>query len=234
MRLAPYQAAVLVTGQSLSAAPAGLTPSNLTAARFADDHPIEEGWTVRFLDATPGEERSQSEDASAPVELPHLWESERSGYAGRAQYDLVFDSGDLWQGGIPAHVVLDLGRGAPEAAAEDGEVGIRGSSYRALFRPPVGEVVAVEVNGEPFGVLYAPPYEVDITRALVVGRNAIRIVVANATASAFADPRVRGAVDEMVGLSRELYGQRFRMQDLDAATEGIRSGLLEVPRLRWG
>ncbi|WP_243064400.1 glycosyl hydrolase [Humibacter sp. RRB41] len=220
IRLAPYQAVVLVTGNSLS--PASVTSA---ASEPTRERALETGWTARFLDA--------GESGEASVELPHVWEPERAGYAGRVEYLLTLDSNDVWPQGLPERVVLDFGRGEPERQGEDGEAGIRGSSYRALLRPPVGEIVGVEVNGAEFGVLYAPPYEVDIASALVVGANTLRLVVANVTASAFTDDGVRRAVDEMVALSRELYGQRFRMQDLDAATDGLRSGLLEVPRLRW-
>jgi hypothetical protein len=39
-------------------------------------------------------------------------------------------------------------------------------------------------------------------------------------------------VKASVALSRERYGQRFRMQDLDAATHALSSGMLSVPSLR--
>jgi hypothetical protein len=220
IRLAPYQAVVLVTGDFLP--PASVATA---AAEPANERALDTGWTARFLDAGESDEVS--------VELPHVWESERTGYAGRVEYRVAFDATELWPGGLPKRVVLDFGSGEPEQQGEGGEAGIRGSSYRALLRPPVGEIVGVGVNGTELGVLYAPPYEVDIASALVAGANTLRLVVANVTASAFADEAVRSAVDELVGVSRELYGQRFRMQDLDAATDGIRSGLLEVPRLRW-
>ena len=223
--LAPYQAVVLIVGASL--------PSHAVDDRgsLSGERALGEGWTARFVDT--GEESGAGGVEARSVELPHVWERERSGYAGHVEYRAAFDTGEVWPDGLPTRVVLDFGEGEPERQDAEGEVGIRGSSFRALLRPPVGEVVTAWLNDSELGTLYAPPYQLDLTPGLVEGTNTLRLVVANVTAAAFGDHDVRAAVDEMVACSRELYGQRFRMQDLDAATDGIRSGLLEVPRLRW-
>ncbi|MGN6125768.1 MAG: hypothetical protein ACTHON_04320, partial [Humibacter sp.] len=235
--LAPYQAVVLVTGKAFAAstsASAGTetTPETDRANSIERDDllgnvAIASGWTARFLDG------GEADRASRSVELPHVWENERTGYAGRVEYTVELDTEELWPSGIPERVVLDFGAGEPEHGGDAGEQGIRGSSYRAVLRPPVAEIVEVEVNGDGLGVLFAPPYRVELTSALVTGTNTLRLVVANSTASAFGDAAVRSAVDELVRTSRTHYGRRFAMQDLETATVGLRSGLLEVPHLRW-
>jgi hypothetical protein len=92
----------------------------------------------------------------------------------------------------------------------------------------VGEVAQVKVNGVDCGLAWAPPYRVEISDALRNGANEIEIIVYNTAANALAaDEHILPLVAE----SEARYGRRFRMQDLDRATESVRSGLLRVPML---
>jgi hypothetical protein len=216
LELAPYEAAVLVVGDELPAVDAPAAPEPARATR------LDAPWSVSF----PG-------TAPQPVALPHDWAPERPHFAGAAVYEHGFDSGGLWGERVPARALLDFGDAVPLVEAEGGASGIRGSSYRALVEPPVREAAHLEVNGVDCGLLYAPPYRAEVAHALHPGHNTVRVTVMNASAAALTDPAARAALEADVARSRELYGSRFRMQDLDRAADGLRSGLLTVPVLRW-
>jgi hypothetical protein len=158
------------------------------------------------------------------VELPHIWENEpgRQHYSGAATYITSIDlDADI------ARALIDFGdceildRGSAEH-------GLVGPSYRVAVRGPVGDVAQVRVNGIECGLVWAPPYRVEITGALRSGANRIEIIVYNTAANALA------ANDHIIQLAAESearYGRRFRMQELDRAMETVRSGLLGVPRI---
>ena len=245
VRLAPYEAVVLVTD--------GIrVRDSITAAHpvLAGEHELGSGWRVRFGTGVRGSHgpaaEASGESGVAPgthakpdageeqaVVFPHDWQEHRPGFAGSALYECEFDAGLLWPHRLPVRVLLDLGDALPEGERELDTAGIRGASYRVRMSPPVADVAEVEVNGHPCGLVFSPPYTLDITAAMRPGRNTLRIRVSNSTAAALADENVRSEVDALVTLSRERYGTRFRMQDLDAAAQGLRSGLLATPRLRW-
>jgi hypothetical protein len=108
------------------------------------------------------------------------------------------------------------------------ERGLVGLSYRVAVRGPVGEVAQVRVNGIHCGLVWAPPYRVEITGALRSGPNEIEIIVYNTAANALAvDEHIMRLAEE----SEARYGRRFRMQDLDRAMKSVRSGLLGVPTI---
>ena len=213
LRLHPYQAAVIILTAAEPVAPAA-GPGNDQAEprRLA----LLDGWQVQFED----------EDSGAPVELPHLWESDpdRRLFSGRATYRTAMDVGDL--GAL--RVDLDFGEPAGLEPAPPPPTGLLGHSYRARTSPPVGVVAEVAVNGVRCGVVWAPPYVVDVTAAVRPGRNQIEITVANTAANRLAHDQHLGP---MVADSERRFGRRFRMQELDKAMDGVRSGLLAVPSL---
>jgi hypothetical protein len=86
----------------------------------------------------------------------------------------------------------------------------------------------VRVNGVDCGLVWAPPYRVDISEALRGGSNTIEIVVYNTAANALAADE---HIARLAAESEARYGRRFRMQDLDNAMATVRSGLLQVPTL---
>ena len=78
------------------------------------------------------------------------------------------------------------------------------------------------MNAVDCGLVWAPPYRVEITDALRPGANQIEIVVHNTAANALAaDEPIRRLAAE----SEARYGRRFRLQDLDQAMATVRSGL---------
>jgi hypothetical protein len=158
------------------------------------------------------------------VDLPHVWEEQpgRQHYSGSASYRTLVDLEK-----IAGPVSVDFGDWEI-TDAKSAEHGMVGPSYRAAVRGPVGEIARVLVNQIDCGLVWAPPYRVEITRALRIGTNQIEIVVSNTAANALAaDEHIMRLAAE----SEARYGRRFRMQDLNAAMATVRSGLLRVPTL---
>lgn len=209
--LAPYAALVVIAADHV--------PETLTA-RPAQDSAVavlDGPWTARFAD--------DESSAAREVTLPHRWEDERTGYSGSVVYETTFVADPA-----AGRVLLDFGAARPEDnSGSSSRQGMRGASYRARLWAPVREVAEVAVNDVPTGVVWAPPYELDLTAAIVAGTNRLRIVVSNTRANALAgDDGILEAVD----LSVRRYGRRFRMQDLGLVLDGVSSGLLASPRLR--
>jgi hypothetical protein len=219
LELAPYEAAVIVLGDDLP-------ETGIRQGSWSDPMTVSLSalapWTVAFADESP-----------VPVGLPHDWTAERPHFAGTAAYDVVFDSAGLWGAGVPARVELDFGIATPVRLGDAAEQGMRGASYRAMVEAPIREEAMVEVNGVACGTIYAPPYRVDVTHAVRAGENALRIVVGNASAAALASDEAMRTLESDVAASHRRYGTRFRMQDVEHAADGLRSGLLTVPALRW-
>ena len=213
IRLHPYQASVVVL----------TAPDPLPAAGAGQDETqprrlvLSEGWQVQFAD----------QDSGVAVELPHLWESDpgRQAFSGKATYRITVDVPDL---GTASRVEVDFGQAPGSAAPAPPATGLLGHSYRACIDPPVGVVAEVGVNGVACGVTWAPPYVVDVTAAIRPGRNQIELTVANLAANALAHDE---HLTSMVAESEGRYGRRFRMQELDRAMDGVRSGLIGVPAL---
>ncbi|GAB3614962.1 glycosyl hydrolase family 2 protein [Humibacter ginsengisoli] len=225
LELAPYEARVLVLTGTEAGSNSATGNASRAGAVSRGEHPLGDEarpWTVTF----PGE-------GASPVALPHDWSEERPYFAGTATYEHVFDATALWGDERPARVELDFGEAAPVRTDEAAERGMRGASFRAMVEPPVREIAVVAVNGVECGTLYAPPYRLDVTGALRPGDNVLSVTVGNATAAALAAPDVVQALEADVAASHERYGVRFRMQDVEHAADGLRSGLLAVPTLRW-
>jgi hypothetical protein len=213
LTLAPYQATVLVLGDDPPAEPAGPSPRSGHRTRRL---PLSGAWRVAYGD-----------EAAQPVDLPHVWEEQpgRTHYSGAATYTTSLDLD-----AVADRVWLDFGTGDVRGG-DAAERGLVGPSYRAAIRGPVGEVAQVRVNGTDCGLVWAPPYRLEVTDALRPGTNSIEIVVFNTAANAL-------AADEHVGplaaASEVRYGRRYRLQDLDQAMATVRSGLLDVPTLVLG
>lgn len=226
LELAPYEAAVLVFGDDLptETALAGATRAGVVGVdgQASSGSTAVPSWTAAFDAEEP-----------ASVELPHDWTEQRPHYAGSAVYEHAFEGAEVWGSEVPARVELDFGEAPPIGAGDAAERGMRGASYRAMVEAPVREVAAVSVNGVECGTLYAPPYRVDVSKAVRAGENHVRVVVGNATAAALAAPETARRLEADVAASHERYGARFRMQDVEHAADGLRSGLLSIPVLKW-
>ncbi len=99
---------------------------------------------------------------------------------------------------------------------------------KAILRfDSVHEAAAVGLNGQDAGVVWTPPYEVDITRMLRPGTNLLAIVVANLPVNRFL-----GLPEEDLAPLRRVYGERFPApSEKKTVTGPAASGLIGRVRL---
>jgi len=152
----------------------------------------------------------------------HSWSEEESFkyYSGQVAYEKTID--------LPANVsaanslVLDFGVGKPVAKPDP----LPAFNLRAYLEGPVREAAEVYVNGQCAGVVWHPPYTIDVTSLLKAGPNELRIVVGNTAINSLAS---RALPDYR--LLNDRYGERFIPQDMDNL-QPLPSGLLGGLRLK--
>lgn len=91
---------------------------------------------------------------------------------------------------------------------------------RAALDAPVRDAVQIKVNGVDAGIVWTPPWRIDITRFLKPGSNQLELIVMNSALNARAG---RPAPDRRLLTKR--YGERFLEQDLDKV-QPMPAGLL--------
>jgi hypothetical protein len=173
-------------------------------------------------------------DAGTPVTMDklHSWTDDDATryFSGAATYEKTIT--------VPARMlkpdaslVLDFGAGVPiEPPATRPGFGSDGTGsgtprMQAWIESPIREAAVVYINGTRAGSVWAPPYEIDITKLLHPGDNALRIVVGNL------------AMNEMAGhalpdyrLLTDRFGERFQAQDMNLI-QPLPSGILGRVRL---
>jgi hypothetical protein len=136
-------------------------------------------------------------------------------YSGQLSYSRTFDlSAQDLNSGIKG--LLDFG---PGTAIEEPNP-LPQFSMKAYFEGPIREAAEVYVNGERTGFVWHPPYKIDVTRFLKVGKNNLRIVVGNTAINSLA-----GRALPTYLLLNERYGERFTPQDM-ANLQILPSGIL--------
>ena len=217
--LGPYEAVVIVVGADGEAWPDlrdGSSAGSFSASETDGNPLVETGpWQVSYGSEEP-----------VPVTLPHRWEDDRATrhLSGTATYATTFTLAET------RGITLVFGDSSPVDASWDGERGMVGNSFRAEVVAPVGEVAEVRVDGVRAGIVWCPPYVLELGE-VAAGDHTLTIAVSNTLANAL-------AVDEQTAILVEqieaTYGRRFRMQDLELADATVSSGLLSVPRLVVG
>lgn len=101
-------------------------------------------------------------------------------------------------------MVLDFGEGTslPEAELRNG--------MRTFYDAPIRESAVIYINGQRAGSLWAPPYRIDISSHLKVGRNDIRIDVGNTALNYMAGRRLPD-----YRLLNLRFGERFQPQEME-------------------
>ncbi len=115
--------------------------------------------------------------------------------------------------------LLDFGKATPEALPSPPGT----NNMKAYLDTPIRDAAEVYVNGSPAGVVWRPPFQLDVTKLLHTGVNQLRIVVGNT------------AINELAGQSlpdyrllNDRYGLRFvpqGMDDLKPLPSGILGGV---------
>jgi len=125
-------------------------------------------------------------------------------FSGQATYEKSFEfpAGERKPG---TALFLDFGPGAREPLpSPPGE-----HNMRAYIDAPVRDAAEVYVNGKLAGVVWRPPYRIDVTALLHNGANELRIVVGNTAINALA-----GQPPPDYRLLRDRYGLEFEPQDM--------------------
>ena len=152
----------------------------------------------------------------------HSWSQEEpfKYYSGQVSYEKTVDlPADLTSG---TSMVLDFGEGTPVAIPER----LATFNLRAYLEGPVREAAEVFVNGQPAGVVWHPPYTLDVSAFLKPGKNDLRIVVGNTAINSMA-----GRALPDYRLLNDRYGERFIPQGMDNL-QPLESGLIGGLRLR--
>jgi hypothetical protein len=189
--LAPYESRLIFFADTATAAPID-TKRNETV-----ELDLSQSWKVTFdgmgLSTNMDRLASWSEDARTKF------------YSGLATYQTSFHlpHDDLRRG---TKFLLDFGDGSRERLpSPPGE-----HNMKAYLESPIREAAQIYVNGKVAGVVWRPPFRLDVTPYLREGENNLRIVVGNT------------AINSMAGQSLpdyrllwQRYGRLFDPQDLD-------------------
>jgi alpha-L-rhamnosidase len=145
----------------------------------------------------------------------HSWSEEEQFkyYSGQVTYQKTID--------IPADllshnwVILDFGEGTPVPKPDP----LPTFNMRAYVESPVREAAEVYVNGQRVGVVWHPPYSIDLTSSMKPGKNALMIIVGNTAINSLA-----GQTLPDYRLLNDRYGERFvpqGMENLQPLPSGI-------------
>jgi alpha-L-rhamnosidase len=200
LSLEPYDSRLIFFTNS--ATPSG-APSSSGA--FAKNIVLSGDWKVTF----------SNWNQSIVMSKLHWWNDEESFkyYSGQVVYERSLDlSPDTLRGNS---LILDFGEGTPVPKPDP----LPTFNLRAFLEGPVREAAEVYVNGKRAGVVWHPPYTVDLTGLLKAGTNELRIVVGNTAINSLA-----GSALPDCRLLNDRYGERFvpqGMENLQALPSGI-------------
>ncbi len=191
----------------------------------------------------PSPQLKKGSTSQAPLDLSHDWQVTFANPASPVRFDNLrswtdaeatryFSGAATYEKrvNVPAGflqdglaVQLDFGPG--QAIAEEPYRPPRGPGMQAALDAPIREAAVVYINDRKAGVIWCPPYAIEVTSFLKPGDNQIKIVVANT------------AINYMAGhalpdyrLLNLRYGERFQAQDMDKV-QPVPSGLIGQIRL---
>jgi hypothetical protein len=203
--LAPYESRVLVFSKDrLESRPAVAAAAPMTPIELSS------GWTVKFAGASEAVQMQELRSWTADEPTKY--------FSGQATYERIVTISQSMLGSLR----LTFGEGTPVDPSSERRAA---NGIRAWLESPVREAAAVYVNDQLAGMVWRPPYEVNVTGLLHSGENKIRIVVANLAINSMA----RGPLPDYKLLNAR-YGERFQAQDL-VNLQPLPSGLLGPIRL---
>jgi hypothetical protein len=182
------------------------------ARRESVKQDLSTDWKLRF---------GNSGAVSSINALASWTDNERTRYfSGTASYEKTFElAAERFHQGT--ELILDFGDGTPTPLpSPPGQ-----HNMKAYIDAPVREAAQVYLNGNLAGVVWHPPYRIDVTTLLHPGSNDLKIVVGNT------------AINEMAGkplpdyrLLWDRYGKLFEPQGMEDV-KPVPSGLLGPVRL---
>jgi len=191
LSLQPYESRLIVFSNSLSKAEPERKPGS--PSKNID---LSSDWKVTFNDV----------QHTTTMSTLHSWSDDEpfKYYSGQVTYQKTVH--------IPAEllsrncVTLDFGEGTPVPKPDP----LPAFNMRAYLEGPVRETAEVYVNGQRVGVVWHPPYSIDVTSLMKPGKNELTIIVGNSAINSLAGhslPDYR--------LLNDRYGERFVPQGME-------------------
>lgn len=221
LSLQPYESRLIFFDNARPGDAGSNSTAKAKASSSADPHPavidLSVDWNLTF-----GGSNQSGLSQSIRMANLHSWSEEESYkfYSGQVTYEKVFDlPADLKSG---TSMILDFGAGTPVAKPDP----LPTFNLRAFLEGPVRDAAEIYVNGQRAGVVWHPPYTVDVSSLLKAGNNELRIVVGNTAINSLAG---RALPDYRLLYDR--YGERFVPQGMDNL-QPLPSGILGGLRLK--
>jgi hypothetical protein len=152
----------------------------------------------------------------------HSWSDEEpfKFYSGKVRYTKTIDMPAATISGNS--LLLDFGEGSPVPIPDP----LPTFNMRAYLDGPAREAAEVYVNSQRVGVVWRPPYSIDLTKWLKPGKNDLTIVVGNTAINSLA-----GQALPDYRLLNDRYGERFVPQGMDHL-QPVPSGVIGKLQLR--
>ena len=199
--LAPYESRLIFFSDDAAPAAPEIHRSD---SQVAD---LSQGWTVSFGNARLTTQMQELKSWAGDPKTEF--------FSGRATYRRSFTLPSAHALGS-SRFLLDFGSPTPLPLPSPPGT----NNMHAYLDPPIREAAQVFVNDKPAGVLWHPPYRIDITPWLRSGENTLRIVVGNTALNEMAG---RALPDYRLLWAR--YGMRFVPQGMQGV-KPLPSGLL--------
>jgi hypothetical protein len=212
LRLLPYESRLILRTNLRIESPRTMANSDLTVDSHSRDIDLSSDWDLTF------DETNQT----IHMATLHSWSDEEAFkyYSGQVTYKKVIElPADVKSG---TSVLLDFGDGTPVPKPDP----LPTFNLRAFLEGPVREAAEVRVNGQRAGVVWHPPYTLDVSSLLKPGKNELSIIVGNTAINSLA-----GSALPDYRLLNDRYGQRFVPQGMENL-QPLPSGLLGGLRLR--
>jgi alpha-L-rhamnosidase len=212
LHLLPYESRLILITNLPLGSPRTIANSDSTVDSHSRNIDLSSDWDLTFSET----------NQTAHMPILHSWSEEEpfKYYSGRVTYKKVIELPVDVKFGISA--VLDFGDGTPLPKPDP----LPTFNLRAFLEGPVREAAEVYVNGQRAGVVWHPPYTLELGSLLKSGTNELSIVVGNTAINSLA-----GSALPDYRLLNERYGQRFVPQGMESL-QPLPSGLMGGLRLR--
>jgi hypothetical protein len=207
--LQPYESRLIVFSDSAAPADSRSIEDHTKPEPHFQDIDLSSEWQLTFT----GLNRTVS------MAKLHSWSEEKAFayYSGQVIYSKTIDlAPDV---ASSKSLILDFGEGTPVPQPDP----LPAFNMRAYLDGPVREAAEVFMNDKPAGVVWHPPYLIDVTKWVRPGKNRVKIVVGNTAINSLAGKSLPD-----YRLLNDRYGQRFvpqGMNDLQPLPSGIVGGL---------
>ena len=212
LNLLPYESRLILITNLPVESPRNISNSESTVDSHSHEIDLSSGWDLTF----------SGTNQTAHMATLHSWSEERpfEYYSGQVTYrKVIVLPADVKSA---ASVVLDFGEGTPVPKPDP----LPTFNLRAFLEGPIREAAEVYVNGQRAGVVWHPPYSIEVSSLLKAGTNEFSITVGNTAINSLA-----GSALPDYRLLNDRYGERFVPQGMENL-QVLPSGLLGGLRLR--